>query len=186
MAFRSCVACKARRPTDELIRLGLVSRRRLSPDLRGKIPGRGAWVCPTQACLEQVEARPRVLGRALKQDPGPEAARGLLAATRESLMAEVISRVELAAQAGALVSGTGHIEAAEGALVALVCASDASALSRARALARCDGAAVAEIPLDRVALGRLIGRGPRAALAVRAGTPGDALASRLRWLCALG
>lgn len=186
MALRSCVACRVVRPRESLLRLALESKRRLVPDPDGSLPGRGAWVCPTQACVGQVAARPRVLGRALKQDPGPSAASGLVQAVRAQALAEVSRLLVRASRCGAIVSGTGNILRAEPGFLVLVHASDASACSVERARAHCEHALLAEIPLDRLALGRLLDRGPRAVLAVRAGTPGDELAYRLRWLRALG
>lgn len=186
MPTRSCVTCRASRPAEELIRLALVSPRRLVPDLEGRLPGRGAWVCPTRACVDQVSRRPRVLGRALKADPGPGAVTELGADLRRALLAELHRLLLRAWRSGSVVAGAGALAAGAPGYVAVVLASDASALTAAAARARCEDAVVADISLDRLALGRLIGRGPRAVLAVRAGTPGDELAYRLRCLCALG
>lgn len=183
---RTCVACRARRPQAELVRLSLDERGRVVPDLQRGRAGRGAWVCPCRACVALVEARPRLLGRALKREPPPSAAAGLLAGLQAALLVEIHGLTRRAAAAGLLRSGALQVMAEAPACLALVRATDASALSVAAASARAEGAVLAEIGLDRAALGRLIGRGPRALLAVRGGTPGDELALRLRWRLALG
>lgn len=41
----------------------------LVPDAAGRLPGRGAWIHPTRACLQQA-ARRRAFGRALRLTQG--------------------------------------------------------------------------------------------------------------------
>jgi predicted RNA-binding protein YlxR (DUF448 family) len=45
------VACRRVRAKRELIRVVRDADGRLSVDLRGKAPGRGAYLCPDDACL---------------------------------------------------------------------------------------------------------------------------------------
>lgn len=186
MSLRSCVACRARRPRSELVRLALVSRHRLQPDLRHALPGRGAWVCPTAECVGRVEAHSRLLGRALKRDPGAGAVQDLRQQLLRALVAEIPAMVRCAARAGRVCSGAARIRAEGASILAIVRATDASTRSVEEARAIAGGVNAAEIGLDRVALGRLVGKGPRAVLAICGGTPGDELVYRLRCLGALG
>lgn len=48
---RTCVACRQVKAKRELIRVVRDADGRLSVDLRGKAPGRGAYLCPDAACL---------------------------------------------------------------------------------------------------------------------------------------
>ena len=48
---RTCVACRQVKAKRELIRVVRDADGRLSVDLRGKAPGRGAYLCPANACL---------------------------------------------------------------------------------------------------------------------------------------
>lgn len=50
---RTCVACRQVKAKRELIRVVRDADGRLSVDLRGKAPGRGAYLCPDNACLER-------------------------------------------------------------------------------------------------------------------------------------
>lgn len=184
--LRSCVACRARRPPEDLLRLVLVSRHRLEPDLRRALPGRGAWLCPTAACLGRIEGHSRLLGRALRRDPGSAAVEGLGERIRQALRAEIAALLPRAARHGRIRSGAARIALAGTEVRALVRASDASPRTVETSRARAESAVMAEIGLDRLALGGLVGRGPRAVLAVCGGTSGDELVSRLRWLGALG
>ncbi|TMG55269.1 MAG: YlxR family protein [Chloroflexi bacterium] len=49
---RTCVACRTTRAKRELVRVVRSPQGELSVDLRGKAPGRGAYLCADPACLE--------------------------------------------------------------------------------------------------------------------------------------
>ena len=50
---RTCVACHTVRAKRELVRIVRSPAGDLAVDLRGKAPGRGAYLDPDQACLER-------------------------------------------------------------------------------------------------------------------------------------
>ena len=50
---RTCVACRTTRPKRELVRVVRSPLGELSVDLRGKAPGRGAYLDPDPGCLER-------------------------------------------------------------------------------------------------------------------------------------
>ena len=49
--MRQCVGCREMKPKKALIRVVRSSEGAVSLDFRGKLPGRGAYVCPDPACL---------------------------------------------------------------------------------------------------------------------------------------
>ena len=57
---RTCVACRAVRPKEELIRLVCDAQRRVRVDPVGTAPGRGAYVCPDPRCLDGALDRRRL------------------------------------------------------------------------------------------------------------------------------
>ncbi|GAA0945766.1 YlxR family protein [Nonomuraea longicatena] len=61
---RTCVGCRVRAAKSELLRLVLVGDH-LVPDLRGRLPGRGASLHPVLGCLELAERR-RAFPRAFR------------------------------------------------------------------------------------------------------------------------
>jgi predicted RNA-binding protein YlxR (DUF448 family) len=61
---RTCVGCRAARPKRELIRLVRTPGPAVVVDPSGKLNGRGAYLCPDDACWTQAERR-RGLERAL-------------------------------------------------------------------------------------------------------------------------
>ncbi|TMC79574.1 MAG: YlxR family protein [Chloroflexi bacterium] len=62
---RTCVACRTTRAKRELVRVVRSPLGELSVDLRGKAPGRGAYLDPDPGCLERGLAE-GVLARALE------------------------------------------------------------------------------------------------------------------------
>jgi len=64
---RTCVACRTARSKRELVRVVRSPTGELSVDLRGKAPGRGAYLDPDAGCLERGLAE-GVLARALEID----------------------------------------------------------------------------------------------------------------------
>ncbi|MBF9337441.1 YlxR family protein [Microbacterium lacticum] len=61
---RTCVGCRARAPRSALLRV-VVQGGSLVADEKAVLPGRGAWVHDTDACV-QAALRRRAFGRALR------------------------------------------------------------------------------------------------------------------------
>ncbi len=68
--MRQCVGCREMKPKKELIRVVRSPEGQLSLDFRGKLPGRGAYVCPNPACLAKTK-KSKALERAFSA-PLPE------------------------------------------------------------------------------------------------------------------
>lgn len=80
--IRKCVACSARRPKGELIRVGEVGGWRVTHgDV--KLRGRGAYVCPAEECLSGARER-GCLDRALHASPPEDVYRRIELLSRES------------------------------------------------------------------------------------------------------
>lgn len=65
--IRQCVACREHREKPLLARVVRTPDGRVVYDGRGKVPGRGAYLCRSTACLERA-VRSRALSRALEID----------------------------------------------------------------------------------------------------------------------
>ena len=63
--MRQCVGCREMKPKKELIRVVKSPEGQVSLDFRGKLPGRGAYVCPDPACLAKAR-KSRALERAFE------------------------------------------------------------------------------------------------------------------------
>lgn len=51
---RTCMGCQTKKDKRELVRIVRSPEGEITVDLTGKKPGRGAYICPNQDCLEKV------------------------------------------------------------------------------------------------------------------------------------
>ena len=63
--LRQCLGCREMKPKKELVRVVRSPEGEISLDLKGKAPGRGAYICPAIACLEKVQ-KSKALNRAFE------------------------------------------------------------------------------------------------------------------------
>jgi predicted RNA-binding protein YlxR (DUF448 family) len=61
--MRQCLGCREMKPKKELCRIVRSPEGEISLDLRGKAPGRGAYICPDRNCLERAR-KSKALSRA--------------------------------------------------------------------------------------------------------------------------
>lgn len=57
---RRCVGCNAQKPKKELVRVVRAPDGNVSVDLTGKKAGRGAYLCPSAACLAKARKAKRL------------------------------------------------------------------------------------------------------------------------------
>ena len=74
--MRQCVGCREMKEKKSLIRVVKSPEGLLSLDFRGKLPGRGAYVCPNPECLKRAR-KSRALERAFSAPLPPEVWEGL-------------------------------------------------------------------------------------------------------------
>jgi predicted RNA-binding protein YlxR (DUF448 family) len=121
---RSCVVTRAVRPIDELIRFVVGPDQSVVPDLKRKLPGRGAWVTASRDVVEKAVKR-GAFGRAFRADV--KAAPDLPEQVERLMERAVLDALGVARKARQLVVGHAQVEAAaeQGAAVAVLHASDA-------------------------------------------------------------
>ena len=68
---RQCVGCREMKEKRALIRVVRSPQGEISLDFKGKLPGRGAYVCPDPACLKKAR-KSRALERAFETAIPPE------------------------------------------------------------------------------------------------------------------
>ena len=69
--MRMCVGCREMKPKKELLRVVRTPEEEILIDFTGKKSGRGAYVCPEDACLNRA-VKQRQLERALERAISPE------------------------------------------------------------------------------------------------------------------
>ena len=68
---RQCVGCREMKEKRELIRVVRSPEGEIALDFKGKLPGRGAYVCPQEECLRRAR-KARSLERAFETAIAPE------------------------------------------------------------------------------------------------------------------
>ena len=84
---RQCMGCNERRPKAELLRLVRMPDGSVAADVTGKVNGRGAYVCKTEACLAKLKKSgraSRVLETAIPDAVWEKAARLIAESTEVS------------------------------------------------------------------------------------------------------
>lgn len=76
LPLRQCLGCREMKPKKELIRVVRSPEGQVSLDFKGKLPGRGAYVCPNPQCLKKAQ-KSRALERAFSAPLPPEVWQGL-------------------------------------------------------------------------------------------------------------
>ena len=69
--LRMCVGCREMKPKKELIRVVKSPEGEINIDLKGKSPGRGAYLCRDKTCFEKAYKN-KLLEKALNQKIEPE------------------------------------------------------------------------------------------------------------------
>ena len=81
--LRQCLGCREMKPKAELVRVVRSPEGAVSLDLRGKTPGRGAYVCRSADCLKKAQ-RSKALSRSLGVEIPLEVFDGLAAQMEEA------------------------------------------------------------------------------------------------------
>jgi uncharacterized protein len=184
---RTCIVTREAGSPDGLIRFVVAPDGTVVPDLRRKLPGRGAWVTARADIVRQAVRR-RLFGRAFKAEVkvSGRLADEIDAALRQDLR----QSLALANKAGAVVAGFAKVEAAiAGGVGALVHAAEAAEDGRrklAGALRKRSGDAISAVPVVTELTGEeldlALGRSNVIHAAVAAGPGGDGFITRWRRL----
>lgn len=126
---RHCALTRTRSQEDELLRFVLDPEKRVVPDLKRKLPGRGVWITATRDAVDKA-VRQKSFARGFRQsvtvDPG-------LSGTIETLLRRAaLQDLALANKAGCVVAGFTKVEKAlaGGRRMVLLHASNAAADGR--------------------------------------------------------
>ncbi|HEY8565084.1 MAG TPA: RNA-binding protein [Beijerinckiaceae bacterium] len=187
---RTCIVTRETRGPGEMIRFVLSPEGEVVPDLRHKLPGRGAWVTATAEAVSTA-VRKRLFSRAFKTEA--RAAPDLPQRLEALLLSDLRQALALANKAGCVVTGFGKVEdaIASGEARALIHAVEAQPDGRrklAQALRKRLGDAIWSVPvidaLSHDELGLALGRSHVIHAALVAGAGSDGFLTRWRLLSA--
>jgi uncharacterized protein len=168
-----CVACRASKPADEMLRFARANDGSLGFDVRERLEGRGAWTCASATCVQKAIDK----GGFERAFEAPVLTNGLVAAVGSILESEVLHGLGLLRRSGRLVAGREEVARNLEGAQALVVARDLSARTRGD---------VEKLAKDIVegpamdAIGKAIGRKPTGVLAALKGPASDRLVRDLR------
>jgi hypothetical protein len=179
---RFCVATGAVKPVDEMIRFVIGPDGTPVPDLRRRLPGRGAWVTATRDALRTAIAR-KAFARAFKREV--RIADDLVLTTERMLERAALDALAMSRKAGAVAAGFANVEAAlaHAPVLALLHAAEAASDGRRKLIAalhrRGDAAEMAVIDAFTSAqLDLALGRSNVIHAALLAGPEGETFLAR--------
>ncbi|GJE37497.1 RNA-binding protein [Methylobacterium persicinum] len=147
---RTCIVTRVAQPPEAMIRFVRGPDGAVVPDLRARLPGRGAWVSARREAVATA-LRKNLFSRAFKA-PSP-AGTDLPDRIAEGLRTDLRQAIALANKAGCVVAGFGKVEAAIGSepgVAAVIQAREGSPDGRRKitaALMRRYGQAISGIPI---------------------------------------
>ena len=158
--MRRCIATGQVLPKAALIRFVVGPDGTLTPDIAGKLPGRGIWVAAERTALERAVRRGLFARAAAKARLGPiRVPDGLIGQVADLLRARCLDAVALARRGGQAVGGFDKVRSwlTSGRAAVLLAASDGAADGRAKLARLADGRPVIDA-FDAAALGAAFGR----------------------------
>ncbi|MEM1400256.1 MAG: RNA-binding protein [Pseudomonadota bacterium] len=155
---RTCLATRTRLPKERLIRFVVAPDGTLTPDLDGKLPGRGLYVRPDREALEKARKK-RLFARAARQEVF--VADDLVEALEALITRRALDSLAMARRAGAVITGFEKVRSRlkNPPTPLVLAARDGAADGRTKIsrLADAVGAVVAS-PFDRTDMARVLGR----------------------------
>jgi uncharacterized protein len=165
---RTCIGCRQVRPKAQLVRLVCSPSGDLLLDVHGKLPSRGAYLCPRRQCAEQAVKSAR-LREAFQREVRLIAADELVCAMTRATEERVLACIRMTRKAGRLISGYTQVSRAlmHERVACLLIAEDTARERRLEYEAWC---AKRQIPWHsfraKAQLGELAGRDESSALGV--------------------
>ncbi|MEF8793763.1 DUF448 domain-containing protein [Thiohalorhabdus sp.] len=163
---RTCHACRRSAPQSELLRFVCSPDGAAVLDLRGKLPGRGAYLCPDPGCLRK-GIKAKGVAQALGCRPPAEDAEALQRQAVEGLARMLTENLGHAHRAGAVVPGVDRVTQAleQGQAHWVLAASDAAERTRTWVATRVGNARVVTA-LTKSELGAVLGTAEVGLLAI--------------------
>lgn len=179
---RTCLGCRQVKDQDQLIRVVRSPDGELLTDLRGRLPGRGAYLCNSRSCIEAAVNR-KQFDRTFRQACQPITADQLAGGVAQELLAHMASLLGMARKSAQFVSGGNAVQDAltrRKPLAVVILAKDISPQIGEKVRHKAERQNVVTIKLfDKIELGRILGRAQRSVVGLPDGKLAEAFLSDL-------
>ena len=174
---RTCLGCRQVKNQSDLIRFVRSPDGEILVDLRGRLPGRGAYLCNSRECIAAAADRQQ-FNRAFRCECQPAELSGLTDRVARELLKHLASLLGMARKSAGLVAGSNAVLDAltrKKALSAIVLAKDISPKigDKIRRKAARQNILTTEL-FDKMELGRILGRAERSVVGLSDGKLADA------------
>jgi predicted RNA-binding protein YlxR (DUF448 family)/ribosomal protein L7Ae-like RNA K-turn-binding protein len=179
---RTCLGCREVKDQARLIRFVRSPDGEILVDLKGRLPGRGAYLCNTRDCLAAALRRQQ-FDRAFQKACRPATAEQLAGRIAGELLEHLVSLLGMARKSARFVAGSNAVLDAlnrKGALSVVVLARDISPQigEKVRRKAELQKIVTTEL-LDKAELGRILGRAERSVVGLPDGKLAEAFQKEL-------
>ncbi len=106
---RTCTGCGKKKSKGEMIRIVADPSGKIVPDLKGRLPARGAYICPERVCIERAAAG-RLAASLKHKSLSPVNAEELSIMVRDMYSSKVLALLGMARKGGSIVSGANLVE----------------------------------------------------------------------------
>ena len=179
---RTCLGCRQVKGQDQLIRVVRSPDGELLTDLRGRLPGRGAYLCNSRSCIETAVSR-KQFDRTFRQVCQPVTVSQLADGIAQELLAHMASLLGMARKSAQFVSGGNAVQDAltrRKPLAVVILARDISPQIGEKVRRKAELQSVITTKLfDKLELGRILGRAQRSVVGLPGGKLAEAFLSDL-------
>ena len=179
---RTCLGCRQAKDQTQLIRFVRSPDGEILTDLRGRLPGRGTYLCNSRSCIESAVSR-KQFDRTFRQVCQPVTADLLADGIARELLAHMASLLGMARKSAKFVSGGNAVQDAltrRKPLAVIILARDISVPigDKVRRKAELQNVVTTKL-FDKIELGRILGRAERSVVGLPDGKLAQAFLSDL-------
>ncbi len=179
---RTCLGCRQVKDQTELIRFVCSPDSEVLADLKGRLPGRGAYLCNNRRCIEAAVQR-KQFDRAFRRSCRPIDTSHLIDAVGQELLAHLASLLGMARKSAKFVAGSNAVLDALGRkkqLAVVILAKDISPQIGEKVRRKAEHQDIVTTKLfDKIELGRILGRAERSVVGLPDGKLAEAFLNDL-------
>jgi predicted RNA-binding protein YlxR (DUF448 family)/ribosomal protein L7Ae-like RNA K-turn-binding protein len=179
---RTCLGCRQVKNQSQLIRFVRAPNGDILADLKGRLPGRGAYICNSRDCIAETLRR-KQFDRAFRQPCHPVKVEQLVAGISQGFLAHLASLLGMARKSAKFVAGSNAVLdtlSRKHSLAVIILASDISPKigEKIRSKATLQNIVTVEL-FDKLELGRILGRAERSVVGLPDGKLAEAFLDEL-------